>query len=188
MFERTAVNLPAHDHKDTSAGKNQDKQLPKVLRRSFFARFRHCSVLASAQSRVVHACPAEIYGAGEVERFMGKIKLLFGLGVIVAVIYAGAEVIPPYFSNYEFEDSIKEEALHSTYGTKTEDAIRDAVFKKAQDLEIPLTREQIKVQRTGSGQGSGTVSIEADYSVHVDLPGYPLDLHFSPSSRNKGVF
>ncbi len=101
---------------------------------------------------------------------MGKIKLLFGLGVIVAVIYAGAEVIPPYFSNYEFEDSIKEEALHSTY------------------LEIPLTREQIKVQRTGSGQGSGTVSIEADYSVHVDLPGYPLDLHFSPSSRNKGVF
>ncbi len=109
---------------------------------------------------------------------MGKIKLLFGLGVIVAVIYGGAEVIPPYFSNYEFEDSIKEEALHSTYGTKTEDAIRDAVFKKAQD----------QVQRTGSGQGSGTVSIEADYSVHVDLPGYPLDLHFSPSSRNKGVF
>ena len=119
---------------------------------------------------------------------MGKIKLLFGLGVIVAVIYGGAEVIPPYFSNYEFEDSIKEEALHSTYGTKTEDAIRDAVFKKAQDLEIPLTREQIKVQRTGSGQGSGTVSIEADYSVHVDLPGYPLDVHFAPSSRNKGVF
>ncbi len=171
MFERTAVNLPAHDHKDTSAGKDQDKQLPKVLRRSFFARFRHCTVLASAQSRVVHACGRRRYP-----------------GVIVAVIYGGAEVIPPYFSNYEFEDSIKEEALHSTYGTKTEDAIRDAVFKKAQDLEIPLTREQIKVQRTGSGQGSGTVSIEADYSVHVDLPGYPLDLHFAPSSRNKGVF
>jgi len=92
------------------------------------------------------------------------------------------------FLQLQFEDSIQEEALPSTYGTKTEDAIRDAVFKKAQDLEIPLTREQIKVQRTGSGQGSGTVSIEADYSVHVDLPGYPLDLHFAPSSRNKGVF
>src|SRR5207247_2108493 len=91
----------------------------------------------------------DLWGTEMMERFMGKIKLLFGLGVIVAVIYAGAEVIPPYFSNYEFEDSIKEEALHSTYGTKTEDAIRDAVFKKAQDLEIPLTREQIKVQRTG---------------------------------------
>src|SRR5207247_10476298 len=117
MFERTAGNLPAHDHKDTSAGKNQDKQLPKVLRRSFFARFRHCSVLASAQSRVVHACPAEIYGAGEVERFMGKIKLLFGLGVIVAVIYSGAEVVLNYFCNYGFDDSIKEEDTSCPSGT-----------------------------------------------------------------------
>jgi hypothetical protein len=130
----------------------------------------------------------EISGAGEVERFMGKIKLLFGLGAIVAVIYGGVELIPPYFSNYEFEDAIKQEALHSTYSTKTEDDIRDEVFKKARDLEIPLTREEIKVQRTGSGQGNGTLMIEADYSVHVELPGYPLDLHFTPSSRNKGVF
>ena len=83
---------------------------------------------------------------------MGKIKLLFGLGVIVAVIYGGAEVIPPYFSNYEFEDSIKEEALHSTYGTKTEDAIRDAVFKKAQDLEIPLTGNRSKCNAQAAGR------------------------------------
>jgi len=24
--------------------------------------------------------------------------------------------------------------------------------------------------------------------VHVDLPGYPLDLHFDASTENKGVF
>jgi hypothetical protein len=119
---------------------------------------------------------------------MGKIKLLFGLAAIVAVIYGGAELIPPYFSNYEFEDAIKEEALHSTYSNRNEEDIRETVFKKARDLEIPLSRDQIKVQRSGSGQGNGTLSIEADYSVHVDLPGYPLDLHFTPSSRNKGVF
>jgi hypothetical protein len=39
MFERTGVKPEAPDHKDTSAGKNQDKQLPKVLRHSFLARF-----------------------------------------------------------------------------------------------------------------------------------------------------
>src|SRR5438034_10645054 len=61
MFERTGVNLAAHDHKDSPAGKNQNKQLPKVLRHSFFARFQHCSVLASAQSRVVHACARRRY-------------------------------------------------------------------------------------------------------------------------------
>jgi len=36
--------------------------------------------------------------------------------------------------------------------------------------------------------GTGTVDIEANYIVHVNLPGYPMDLHFDASARNKGVF
>jgi hypothetical protein len=118
---------------------------------------------------------------------MGTIKLLFGLVVIVGVVYVCAELIPPFFSNYEFEDAIKNEATLSTYNTKPEDAIRDTIFKKAQDLEIPVTKEQIKVRRMGA-QGTGTVIIETSYVIHVDLPGYPMDLHFDPSTKNKGAF
>jgi len=145
-------------------------------------------MVASAQIPKGHTSLLGRFHAGAVESVMGRIKLLIGLAVIVAVVYGGAELIPPYFSNYEFEDAIKQEALHSTYSNKTEDDIREEIFKKAKDLEIPLTRDQIQVQRSGSGQGSGTLMIQADYSVHVELPGYPLDLHFTPSSRNKGVF
>jgi hypothetical protein len=118
---------------------------------------------------------------------MGSIKLIFGIFVIVAAIFLAAELIPPYFSNYQFEDGIKSEAQLATYSTKPEDAIRDTIFKKAQDLEIPITREQIKVHRSGL-TGTGTVMIQASYTVHVDLPGYPLDLHFDPSVKNKGAF
>ena len=118
---------------------------------------------------------------------MGKLKLLFGIFVIGAVVYVCAELIPPYFSNYEFEDAIKEEATISTYSTKPEDAIRDTVFKKAQDLEIPITKDMIKVHRVGT-QGTGSVLIETHYTVHVDLPGYPLDLEFDPTTKNKGAF
>jgi hypothetical protein len=118
---------------------------------------------------------------------MGTIKLGVGIFAIVAVVYVCAELIPPFFSNYEFEDVIKSEATLATYSTKPEDAIRDTIFKKAQDLEIPVTKEDIKVKRTGL-QGTGTVTIEAHYTVHVDLPGYPLDLQFDPSTRNKGAF
>ena len=118
---------------------------------------------------------------------MGKIKLIVGILAIVASVYVCAELIPPYFSNYQFEDAIKTEALQSTYTPKTEDAIRETIFKKAQDLEIPVTRDQIKVQRTGP-QGTGSVIIETQYTIHVDLPGYPLDLHFNPSTKNKSVF
>ncbi len=118
---------------------------------------------------------------------MGTIKLIFGIFVIVAVVYVCAVLIPPFFSNYEFEDAIKNEATITTYSTKPEDAIRDTIFKKAQDLEIPVSKEQIHVKRTGS-QGTGTVIIETSYTVHVDLPGYPMDLHFDPSTKNKGAF
>ena len=36
---------------------------------------------------------------------MGTIKLFFGIFVIVAAIYMGIEVIPPYYSNYEQKHS-----------------------------------------------------------------------------------
>src|SRR5437763_17201606 len=118
---------------------------------------------------------------------MGKIKLVVGIFAIVVTVYLCAELIPPYFANYQFEDAIKEEATISTYSTKPEDAIRDTIFKKAQDLEIPITKDAIKVQRIGP-QGTGTLTIETHYSVHVDLPAYPLDLQFNPSTRNRGAF
>jgi hypothetical protein len=114
-------------------------------------------------------------------------KLIFGVGLIVVVVYVCAELIPPFFSNYEFEDVIKSEATMATYSTKPEDAIRDTIFKKAQDLEIPIAKEDIQVKRSGV-QGTGSVLIETHYTVHVDLPGYPVELQFNPSTRNKGAF
>ena len=118
---------------------------------------------------------------------MGTIRLVVGIFVIVAVVYVCAELAPPYFSNYQFEDVIKNEATLATYSTKPEDAIRDTIFKKAQDLEIPLSKDDIKVHRVGP-QGTGSISIETHYTVHVDLPGYPLDLQFDPSTKNTGAF
>ena len=51
----------------------------------------------------------------------------------------------------------------TTYTTKTEDVIRDEVFKKAQEMDVPVTREQIKVVRNGV-VGTGSVDIEATIS------------------------
>jgi YbbR domain-containing protein len=118
---------------------------------------------------------------------MGTIKLAFGLVIIVAAIYVGAALIPVYYANYEFQDMIKTEATLQTYTTKPVADIQMTVFKKAQDLEIPLNKDQVKVLRSGNF-GTGTLTIEAPYMVHVDLPGYPLDLHFNPSTENKSPF
>jgi hypothetical protein len=123
----------------------------------------------------------------QAESIMGTIKLILVLGLLGGLAYVGAEIIPPYFANYEFQDTLDTEARLGTYSTKGDEVIRDAVFKRAQELELPLTRDQIKVQRTG-GPGTGSVFIETSYSVHVELPGYPMDLEFHLQSKNKGAF
>jgi hypothetical protein len=118
---------------------------------------------------------------------MGSLKLVMGIVVIVFTVYLIGELAPPFFSNYQFEDAIKTEAQLGTYSTKSDDTVRDAVFKKAQELDIPIAKEQIKITRVGSAY-AGSLSIEAPYVVHLNLPGYPLDLNFDPSSSNRSVF
>ena len=110
---------------------------------------------------------------------MKTIKGILGLGVVVVGFYVAWQLMPPYFSNFQFQDAIESEARLSAYSDKSEEAIQDAVFKKARELELPLKKEQIKVQRNGT-----EVQISTAYTVHVDLPYYPMDLRFTPSTKN----
>jgi hypothetical protein len=118
---------------------------------------------------------------------MGTLKMALGVGVIVLIVVLGIKLLPVYVNNFEFEDAIKNDALQSTYSTKSEDEIRDAVMKHARDYDIELTPKQVHVSRNGSF-GSGTLDIEVSYSVPVSLPGYSTTLEFHPSSKNKGVY
>jgi len=118
---------------------------------------------------------------------MSTIKMFLGLFIIVGGVYVGAKVIPAYYENYQFQDAIKNEATLDTYTPKSEQEIKQTIFHKAQDLDIPIAADGIQVQRQGS-QFNGIVTIRAPYVVHVDLPGYPMDLHFDASTENKSVF
>jgi hypothetical protein len=119
---------------------------------------------------------------------MATLKLIFALGVFGVVILVGIKVIPPYFSNYEFQDAVKTEVLQSTYTARSEEDIRKSVIKQAQSYDIELTDKQVQVTRLGSGIGNGSIAIECDYTVPLELPGYSTDLEFHVSSKNRGVF
>jgi hypothetical protein len=114
-------------------------------------------------------------------------KLVFGVGIILAMMLVAFKLFPPYFSNYELEDAIKTEAVQSTYTTRSEEDIRDTVIKRARKYDIELTPKQVHVVRNG-GIGTGTLSIDAEYSVPIELPGYSTTLEFHPSTKNRGVF
>ena len=118
---------------------------------------------------------------------MATLKLVLGFAVFGMLAIVGLKVIPPYFSNYELEDAIKTESVQANYSTRSEDDIRDAIIKQARDYDIALTPKQVKVTRVGA-YGNGSLNIEAEYSVPLELPGYSTTLEFHPSSKNKGVY
>lgn len=110
---------------------------------------------------------------------MKTVKALIGLGVLVAAIYLGWNLIPPYFNDYKLEGAIADEARINTYSVKTEEAMRETVVEKAKAFDIHLTTDNVTVTR-----GSGTVAIDVNYVVHLDLPVHPVDLTFHTSSTN----
>lgn len=113
---------------------------------------------------------------------MNRLKALFGVGLVVAAFYTAWMLLPPYVNNYQFQDDIQNEALINSYSNKSEQDIRITLAKKAAEYGIPLAPEQINVLRNGA-----ELSIWVDYTVHVDLPGFPLDLKFHPATKNKRI-
>ncbi len=112
--------------------------------------------------------------------------MVFGLAIMGFAALLCFKLIPPFFAYFELEDAMKTEATQSTYSTRTDD-IRASIVKVARNYDIALTEKQVRVSRSG-GYGSGTLGIEAEYSVPVEIPGYSTTITFHPSSQNKGVF
>jgi hypothetical protein len=118
---------------------------------------------------------------------MATLKLLLGFALFGMVALVLIKLLPPFFANYELEDSMKTEATQSTYSARSEEDIRVAIIKQARGYDIALTPKQVHVVRIG-GFGTGTLAIDAEYSVPVEIPGYSTTLNFHPSSQNKGVY
>ncbi len=98
--------------------------------------------------------------------------------ILVSICYAGSSVIPIFFANYEFEDKITEEAEFAEQNHRSEEQLRDTVYREAQKLNLPVRLSDIAVKNTSEG-----FSIRAPYAVRMDLLVYQSDLYFNPSSR-----
>jgi hypothetical protein len=89
-------------------------------------------------------------------------------------------------NNYSFQDDLKTVAMmDSANMQKTDEDVRNDVLRKAKERDLQLEPKQVTVQRIGT-VGMSAVYVAADYSVTVNLPGYSFDMHFTPSSGNKG--
>jgi len=116
------------------------------------------------------------------QRGEGKLKAIIVTAILILGIFACVKVIPHYVAYYQLNDRMQEIARFGVVEHSTEEQLRDKVLKTMQDLEIPATKDNIKISA-----GTSRVTISVDYTVPVDILFYHVDLHFTPNSENKSL-
>jgi Domain of unknown function (DUF4845) len=120
-----------------------------------------------------------------IERGGSRASLIITLLIVGSMIFAAVKIIPAYANNFQLQDSMQSEARFALagYPTKNADDIRNDIWRKAQDLSIPLaSKDDIKVT-----EDQGIVNISVDYSVPVDLKVYQFTLQFHPHADNHTI-
>jgi hypothetical protein len=118
------------------------------------------------------------------ERGGNKLNLLITLVILGSMIFAAVKIVPVYFANYQFQDSIESESRFALtgYPKKTPEDVRNDILNKAKELGIPAQREAIRV-----AMDNGSVDIGLDYSVPIDLAFYQFTLQFHPHADNHSI-
>ncbi len=114
---------------------------------------------------------------------MATFKAVLAVGLFVVFVYLGIKLVPPWVSNYQFQDYITSLARTATYApARTEENIREEILRKTKELRMPVTGEQIRVVK-----GIYGVNIDVKYNVMVKTPAYTFNLKFNPTAGNKMI-
>lgn len=107
------------------------------------------------------------------QRGQGRFKLFLALLLTAAIILGAVRIVPVYIRSYEFNEAVREAARFAGVRSQAPGEIRQQLFQKAQQLELPIRPEQIQVVPIQRG-----IRISVHYSVPVKLIVYTLTLNF----------
>jgi hypothetical protein len=110
---------------------------------------------------------------------MKRVKAIFGVLIVVAFFYLTWKILPPYMTEYQFQQGIQDIARENEYSPADENGIRDQVKKKIAELGVPVNPDNVVIQKS-----QFDVTIGANYSVHIDAALFPFDLTFHPATKN----
>jgi hypothetical protein len=110
-------------------------------------------------------------GRRAAERGSGNVGCILWLIVLVVGVLIAWKAIPVKIKTAEFYDSIEEMAKFS--GSNPPDALKKQILDKANELQLPVDKDHVKVQRIGD-----RIRMEVDYTVPLDFPGYTYEWHF----------
>jgi hypothetical protein len=107
---------------------------------------------------------------------VARLRMIAGFAILAGLVLFGVLLIPVYWRNYQFQQSLDTIALKSRQ--LPDDEVRSAVIESAARLNLPVKSGQVRLRRSDRG-----VEIEVRYAVPVDMSIYTVDLHFKPRAK-----
>jgi hypothetical protein len=99
------------------------------------------------------------------------VGLLIGLAVLFVVVTAGIKIIPLHIHGAEMLDAMNETANFG--GLKPPEKLQYELFSRAEDVQAPVTLQNISVVRNGP-----YIVVQVKYVETVDVFGYKYVYNF----------
>jgi hypothetical protein len=106
------------------------------------------------------------------ERGEGRLGCILWVVALGLTVLIAVKMVPVKIASSQLYDYMdKDMATHAAEAPP--DAIAKAILAKAKELELPLTKQDVKVERVGDN-----IRMRAVFTVPVDFPGYTYLWHF----------
>jgi hypothetical protein len=106
------------------------------------------------------------------ERGANNIGCIVGLAILAAAVLIAVKIVPVRIAVADLEDFCEKEADQASLPRMTNEIMADQVKIKADEVQLPVNKEDIKVWRDTSD-----VHIEVKYTVPLDFLVYKYQWH-----------
>jgi hypothetical protein len=110
------------------------------------------------------------------ERGAAGIKAVVAIAILVAVIYAGFQLIPVYWAHWNFEDKVKQKVLYAFNNyTDVEKELYNEITRMLDRMGVTYDKKNVRVK---IDKQTKKIQVEVWYSRTVNLPFFPNPKQF----------
>ena len=95
----------------------------------------------------------------------GKLGCILWTALLAVLVFIAFKAIPVKVAASELYDYMDEQARFASRASP--EALQKRILDKAKELELPVLRKNVKVERRG-----GTVQMRVTFTVPLEFPGY----------------
>jgi regulatory protein YycI of two-component signal transduction system YycFG len=111
------------------------------------------------------------------ERGEGQLGCIFGVVLLLLAILLAYKMIPVKVKAADLRATVVDEAKSA--GMHSDAVIMQAILQKAKSNDLPVTEDDVKINRK-----QGSITVEVEYTVPVQFPGYTYNWHFRHYADN----